>query len=290
MEEIVYIDGEYLPKSQAKISVFDHGLLYGDGVFEGIRLYGGNVFRLDQHLERLWDSAQAILLDISISREEMTEIVVETCRKNNLTDGYIRLIVTRGAGDLGLSPFKCKKPSIICIAANIEMYKQEFYETGLKVMSSSARRISPDTFSARVKSLNYLNNIMAKITAINADAGEALMLTREGYVLEASGDNIFIVKGENIYTPPFYMGALKGVTQEAVIELAEKAGYNVIFEPFTLYEVYTADEVFLTGTAAEVVPVREVDARQINDGEPGPITKRLMKDFVSITTVEGYKL
>lgn len=290
MEPIVYVDEKFLPKSQATVSVFDHGLLYGDGVFEGIRLYGGNVFRLEQHLDRLWESAKAIILEIPVSREKMTEIVVETCRKNNLTDGYIRLVVTRGAGELGLSPFLCKNPSIICIAANIQMYKKEAYESGLTVVTSGTRRVSPDTFSARVKSLNYLNNIMAKISAINAGAGEALLLTREGYVLEASGDNIFVIKDKKLYTPPFYMGALKGITQEAVIDIARESGYEVIFEPFTQYEVYTADEVFLTGTAAEVIPVHEVDSRLIGDGKPGPITRELIEKFHAITKVQGVKI
>lgn len=290
MEPIVYIDGEYYPKSEAKISVFDHGLLYGDGVFEGIRLYSKNIFRCEEHLDRLWDSAQALILDIPVSREEMTEIIAETCRRNNLENGYIRLVVTRGAGDLGLSPFKCPKASIICIAANIKMYEQKFYEKGLTLISSSARRVAPDTFSVRVKSLNYLNNIMGKISALEAGVGEALMLTREGYVLEATGDNIFIIKDKKLYTPPFYMGALKGVTQTAVIEIAEQKGYEVIFEPFTQYEVYTADEVFLTGTAAEVIPVKKVDGRTIADGTPGPITNELMTRFHEMTTTDGVKI
>lgn len=291
MTQVVYIDGEFCAKADAKISVFDHGLLYGDGVFEGIRLYEGNVFRLDQHLDRLWDSAQAILLKMPITKAEMAEIVAETCRRNGLHSGYIRLIVTRGAGDLGLSPYICPKPSVICIAANIKMYDQKYYEEGLTIITSAARRVAPDTFSARVKSLNYLNNIMAKISAVESKMGEALMLNSEGYVVEASGDNVFVIKKGVLYTPPTYMGALRGITQDAVIDLALESGYKVVREPFALYEVYTADEIFLTGTAAEVIPVRCVDGRVIgNGGEPGPITRELIGKFRQITSVQGHKI
>lgn len=221
----------------------------------------------------------------------MAEIVAETCRRNGLTSGYIRLIVTRGTGDLGLSPYICPKPSIVCIAASIKMYDQKFYEEGLTILTSAARRVAPDTFSARVKSLNYLNNIMAKITAVESKMGEALMLNAEGYVVEASGDNIFVIKNGVLYTPPTYMGALKGITQEAVIDLAHESGYKVVREPFALYEVYTADEVFLTGTAAEVIPVRCVDGRIIGGtGEPGPITRELIAKFHHITKVQGHKI
>ncbi len=290
VNEIVYIDGQYFPRAEAKISVFDHGLLYGDGIFEGIRLYEGNIFRLDQHLNRLWDSAQAIVLTIPMTKEELAEVVAETCRRNNLHSGYIRLVITRGDGDLGLSPKKCKVPSIICIAANIKMYDQKFYEEGLTILTSGARRIAPDTFSARIKSLNYLNNIMAKISAEESNMGEALMLNGEGYVVEASGDNIFVIKNGVLYTPPTWMGALRGITQDAVIEIAEESGYKVVREPIALYEVYTADEVFLTGTAAEVIPVRRVDGRDIKDGNPGPITRELIEKFHTITKVQGRKI
>ncbi|MGF1571551.1 MAG: branched-chain-amino-acid transaminase [Sumerlaeia bacterium] len=291
MTEVVYIDGQYCAKADAKISVFDHGLLYGDGVFEGIRLYSGNIFRLDQHLDRLWDSAKAIILEIPNTKEEIAEIVAETCRRNGLTSGYIRLIITRGNGDLGLSPFNCPKASVICIAANIKMYDQKYYEEGLTIITSASRRVAPDTFSARVKSLNYLNNIMAKISALETKMGEALMLNGEGYVIEASGDNIFIIKNGVLFTPPAYMGALRGITQDAVIDIAVESGYTVTREPFTLYEVYTADEVFLTGTAAEVIPVRRIDGRNIGPfGDPGPITRELIEKFHTITKTQGHKI
>lgn len=290
MEPIVYLDGEYVPQSQAKISVLDHGVLYGDGVFEGIRLYSKNIFRLKQHLDRLWDSAHAIVLSIPISREEMAEIVAETCRRNGLENGYIRLVVTRGVGELGLNPYKCPNPSVFCIASTIKLYPDEFYRNGLDIITAATRRIAPDAFSVRVKSLNYINNIMAKINAINAGVLEALMLTPEGYVLEATGDNVFLVKDGKLITPPTYMGALRGITRDAVIDLARELSIPVIEEPFTLYEVYTADEMFLTGTAAEVIPVSKVDGRPINDGKPGPVTKRLLERFHQITSTEGHRL
>lgn len=290
MESIIYVDGQYLPQSQAKISVLDHGVLYGDGVFEGIRLYSRNLFRLKEHLDRLWDSAHAIILDIPGTREQMAEIVAETCRRNNLENGYIRLVVTRGIGELGLSPEKCNSPSVFCIASSIKLYPDEYYENGLEIITAATRRISPDAFSVRIKSLNYLNNVMAKINATNAGMLEALMLNAEGYVLEATGDNVFLVKGGRLLTVPTYMGALRGITRDAVVDLARDSGIPFAEQPITLYEVYTADEMFLTGTAAEVIPVSKVDGRPIGNGRPGEITKRLLQRFHEITTTDGYRI
>jgi branched-chain amino acid aminotransferase len=290
MEPIVYIDGEYFPKSSAKISVFDHGVLYGDGVFEGIRLYGGNVFRLEQHLERLWDSARSIMMEIPVTPAEMTEIVCETCRRNNLTDGYIRLVVTRGEGDLGLAPWLCKKATIFCIAARIQLYPEEYYVKGLDIITAATRRVAPDTFSGRTKSLNYLNNILAKINAKLGNALEALMLNNEGIVVEATGDNVFLVKNGELYTPPVYISALRGITRGAVIDIAKGMGMSVREEPFTLYEVYTADEMFLTGTAAELISVVKVDGRTIGSGKPGPITHKLLEKFRTLTHEDGVRI
>lgn len=290
MEPIVYVDGQYVPKSQAKVSVFDHGLLYGDGVFEGIRLYKGNVFRLNEHLERLWDSARSIMLTIPLSHQEMVDVVCETCRRNGLTDGYIRLVVTRGEGDLGLSPWLCPKATVFCIAAKIQMYPKENYEKGLEIITAATRRIAPDTFSGRTKSLNYLNNIMAKINAKNGGALEALMLNQDGLVVEATGDNVFLIRDGVLTTPPTWLSPLKGITRDAVLDLARKAGIAVKEEPFSLYEVYTAHEMFMTGTAAELIPVVKVDGRVIGDGTPGPVTKKLLEAFHAITGVDGVKL
>ncbi len=290
MEPIIYLDGQYVPKSEAKISVFDHGVLYGDGVFEGIRLYSNNVFRLKEHLERLWDSAHAMMLAIPNTIEEMSEIVCETCRKNNLTDGYIRLVITRGEGTLGLNPHLCPRASVFCIAAEIQLYPKECYDKGMAIVTAPTRRVAPDTFSARIKSLNYLNNIMAKINAINSGAFEALMLNNQGFVIEATGDNVFLVKDGKLYTPPTYMGALRGITRDAVIELARESGIEVVEEPFTLYEVFTADEVFLTGTAAEVIAITKVDGREIGDGMPGTVTNKLLEKFRAITSTQGTKI
>jgi len=289
-EQIVYLDGRFLPKSEARISVFDHAVLYGDGVFEGIRLYGGNVFRLHEHLERLWDSAHAIMLDIPITKAEMVEAICETCRRNDLQDGYIRLVVTRGEGDLSLSPTLCPRPTTFVIASRVRLYPEEYYRDGLPIITAPTRRISPAAFSPRVKSLNYLNNIMAKVNAINGQVLEALLLNEEGYVIEATGDNVFVVKKGVLFTPPTWMSPLKGVTRDAVIELALDEGIPVREDPLTLYEVYTADEVFLTGTAAELIAVSQVDGRTIGEGKPGPIARRLLELFRRITTEQGVKI
>ena len=284
---LIYIDGEFLPKAEAKVSVFDHGLLYGDGVFEGIRSYNGRVFKLDEHLERLYDSAKSIMLEIPISIETMEETVLETLRRNHLTEAYIRLIVTRGIGDLGLDPNKCPKPSIIIIADKIVLYPQKYYEEGLEIVTVSVRRNYAEAINPRIKSLNYLNNILAKIEGKQAGAEEVLMLNAEGYVVECSGDNIFWIKNEVLVTPPVHMGILEGVTRNSVIDLAREAGMRVEERVFTRHDLYIADECFLTGTAAEVIPVVKIDRRSIGDGQPGKITQRLITAFRQLANSTG---
>lgn len=287
---IVYFDGKFMDEKDAKVSIFDHGLLYGDGVFEGIRAYHGRVFKLKEHIKRLYDSAKVIQLNIDLTEKEMTEVVLETCRRNNLSDAYIRLVVTRGSGDLGLDPRKCKKSIVFCIAAGIQLYPEEFYEKGLEIVTVPTRRNVPEALSPRIKSLNYLNNIMAKMEAALNDAPEALMLSQEGYVAEATGDNVFIVKDQRLITPPKHIGILEGITRNTVMQLAAEAGIEVKEEVFTRYDVYTADECFLTGTAAEVIPVIRIDGRVIGDGKPGKITTDLIGLFRELTKVDGPKL
>jgi branched-chain amino acid aminotransferase len=284
---IIYLNGEYVPEENAVVSVFDHGLLYGDGVFEGIRAYHGRVFKLGDHLDRIYDGARAIALEIPVTREEMQEIVLETLRRNGLRDAYIRLVVTRGAGDLGLDPRKCSKPFVFCIAASITLYPEELYEKGLSIITVATRRNIPTGVNPRVKSLNYLNNIYAKIEAIRSGAPEALMLNQEGYVAEATGDNIFIVKKGILITPALHVGLLEGITRNTVMDLARERNIPVEEKVFTLYDVYTADEVFLTGTAAELIPTVEVDGRIIGDGQPGPVFKELRAAFRELTKVDG---
>ena len=276
---LIYIDGEFLPREEAKISVFDHGVLYGDGVFEGIRCYNGYVFKLDEHLERLYDSAKSLMLHIPIPIDEMKQNVLETLRQNQLREGYIRLIVTRGVGDLGLDPDKCPNPSVIIIADKITLYPQNFYENGLEVVTVSVRRNYPEAINPRIKSLNYLNNILAKIEAKQSGAVEALMLNSDGYVVECSGDNIFWIKNEIIVTPPPHIGILEGVTRNSVIALAREAGFQVEERVFTRHDLYIADECFLTGTAAEVIPVVKLDQRVIGNGKPGKVTQKLIAAF-----------
>ncbi|TFE03630.1 MULTISPECIES: branched-chain-amino-acid transaminase [Jeotgalibacillus] len=289
-EQLIFLDGEYVTKENAKISVYDHGFLYGDGVFEGIRSYDGNVFRLEEHLVRLYDSAKSILLEIPYTKEEMKQIVIETLRKNNLTNGYIRLVVSRGVGNLGLDPFTCKRPSVIVIAESLALFPKKLYETGIEIVTVASRRNRSDVLSPKVKSLNYLNNILVKIEAGLAGVPEALMLNDQGYVAEGSADNIFIVRGNKILTPPGYVGALEGITRNAIIELAKKKGYQMEEAVFTRHDVYVADEVFLTGTAAEVIAVVKVDGRQIGEGEPGKVTKDLLKEFRELVIEDGVKV
>jgi len=283
----IYIDGAFYPESEAKVSVFDHGLLYGDGVFEGIRFYNGRVFELEAHLDRLWDSSRAICLTLPLSREEMTEAVLASVRENGLQDGYIRLVVTRGVGTLGLNPETCKRPSVIIIAASITLYPEELYLRGLDVITCGTRRIAPGAFSPQVKSLNYLNNVLAKIEAVQAGAGEGLMLNEQGYVAECTGDNIFILKRGTLFTPPISAGGLRGITREVVFKIAAELGIAVREPEMTRYDIYTADECFLTGTAAEIIPVISLDKRLIGNGKPGPQTARLIARFRELTQSSG---
>jgi len=287
MSLIIYLDGNYVPEEEAKVSVFDHGLLYGDGVFEGIRAYHNRVFKLHDHLVRIYESAKTIGLVIPMTLEELQEAVLETLRRNGLRDGYVRLVVTRGKGDLGLDPNKCPRATVFVIAASIVLYPDEFYENGLKLITVSTRRNRADAINPRVKSLNYLNNIYAKMEANLAGVLEAIMLTNEGFVAEATGDNVFIVKNGVLITPPVYMGILQGITRDVVMELARDAGIPVEETVFTLHDLYNADECFLTGTAAEVIPSVNVDGRVIGDGKPGKITNQLIKAFHKLTETDG---
>jgi branched-chain amino acid aminotransferase len=278
----VYVDGAFYPKSQAKVSVFDHGLLYGDGVFEGIRAYNGSVFKLKEHIDRLYRSAHMIMLEIPVSKEEMIQTVLETLRKNNLKDSYIRLVVTRGVGDLGLNPKKCAKPTIIVITDTIALHKGEAKEKGVTAMISWVKRDPVDATSHEIKSLNYLNSILAKIEANISGVDEAICLDKNGFVCEGVAENIFIVRNGRIFTPPSYTGALPGITAEEIAKLARKLGYEAKDKNITPYELFNAEEVFFTGTAAEIVPVREINKRTISNGKPGPITKRLMEEFAKL--------
>ena len=278
----VYIDGVYYPKSQAKVSVFDHGLLYGDGIFEGIRAYDGVVFKLKEHVDRLYRSAHMIMLEIPMTREQMIQAVLETLRKNNLKDAYIRLIVTRGIGDLGLNPRKCSKPTVIVITDTISLHKREAKQNGVTAMLSWVKRDPVDATSHEIKSLNYLNSILAKIEANISGVDEAICLDKNGFVCEGVAENIFIVKNGKLFTPPSYTGALPGITADEVMKLAQKLGYEVREKNITPYELFNAEEVFFTGTAAEVVPVREINKRLIDSGKPGPITRRLMEVFLKL--------
>jgi branched-chain amino acid aminotransferase len=286
-EAKIYIDGKFYSEANAKISVFDHGLLYGDGIFEGIRFYNGRVFRLEEHLHRLWDSARSICLEIPMTMREMTEAVLETIRQNHLRDGYIRLLVTRGIGNLGLNPTQCKSPSVIIIAATIALYHEDFYKKGLTIVTCATRRSSPAALNPAVKSLNYLNNVMARIEANLAGADEALMLNDAGNVAECTADNVFIAKHGQIVTPPVTAGALRGITRSVVFEIAAELGVKILETDITRHDVFVADECFLTGTAAEIVPVVKADGRSIGKGKPGPITARIIARFREMTRETG---
>jgi branched-chain amino acid aminotransferase len=279
----IYIDGKLYDKENAKISVYDHGFLYGDGVFEGIRSYGGKVFRLAEHLDRLWDSAKAIWLEVPISKQQMAKAIEDTLAVNGIEDGYIRVVVTRGAGTLGLDPNRCSHPQVIVIADLISLYPDELYREGLEIVTVSVMRNHPAALSPRIKSLNYLNNILAKIEGLQAGCMEALMLNHKGEVAECTGDNLFLVRRQRLLTPPNEAGILEGITRDAVIGLARGMDIEVAEVPLTKHDVYIADECFLTGTAAEVVPVVKVDSRKIGDGTPGPITRDLMERFRKLT-------
>ncbi|MDI6756484.1 MAG: branched-chain-amino-acid transaminase [Endomicrobiia bacterium] len=284
----IYLDGKFVEKEDAKISLFDHGLLYGDGVFEGIRAYHGRVFMLKEHIQRLFDSARAITLTIHHTKDEVENIVLETLRANNLKDAYVRLVVTRGVGDLGLDPYKCPKASVFCIADKIKLYPEEFYKNGLEIVTVSTRRNIPQAINPCIKSLNYLNNILAKIEAVRAGVPEAIMLNAEGYVAECTGDNIFICKDNTIITPPTWAGALDGITRRTVMEIAKSKMKLLVKEDLmTPYHLYIADECFLTGTAAEVIPVTKIDSRVIGNGRPGKITAKLIKEFHELTRTSG---
>jgi branched-chain amino acid aminotransferase len=283
----VYIDGKFYDEKNAKISVFDHGLLYGDGVFEGIRAYNGRVFKLAEHIERLFCSAKAILLDIPMSHRELTAAVVEACRRNKVRDGYIRLVVTRGAGTLGLNPNTCKHPSVIIIAGKIQLYPAELYKRGLDIITVATTRNLHSALNPAIKSLNYLNNILAKIEALNGGCEEAIMLNSEGFVAECTGDNIFIIKGGQIFTPPLSAGALYGITRGTVIDLAREAGMTVTEPNLTRYDLFNADECFLTGTGAEIIAVVKIDGRVIGTGKPGPVTESLIAKYHQLTQNSG---
>jgi branched-chain amino acid aminotransferase len=283
----IYIDGRFYDESEAKVSVFDHGLLYGDGVFEGIRFYNGRVFRMEAHMDRLWESARSICLEIPISREAMDEALLETIRQNKLRDGYVRLIVTRGVGNLGLNPTQCKRPSIIIIASTIALYPEEIYRKGLTVVTVATRRIGPAMLNPAIKSLNYLNNVLARIEANLANADEALMLNDAGNIAECTADNVFIVKHGQIMTPPITAGALRGITRSVVFDIAEELDIKISEPELTRHDLYIADEAFLTGTAAEVIPMIKVDGRMIGSGKPGPITTRTIARFRELTRESG---
>ena len=283
----IFIDGKYCSEREAKISVFDHGLLYGDGIFEGIRAYNGRVFKLKEHIDRLFCSARAILLDIPLSHAKVMAAVVETCRKNKIRDGYIRLVVTRGIGTLGLNPNRCKNPSLIIIAGKIQLYPPELYQKGMEIITVPTVRNLHSALNPAIKSLNYLNNILAKIEANNAGCEEAIMLNAEGYVAECTGDNLFIVKGDELLTPPLSAGALYGITRKVVMEIASESGLKVSEPNLTRYDLFNADECFLTGTGAELIPVVKIDGRVIGKGKPGPVTKRLVSDYRALTNCSG---
>lgn len=279
----VYIDGKLYDKENAKVSVFDHSFLYGDGVFEGIRAYAGKVFKFDEHIERLYDSAKACLLSVPIEPEEMKQAILDTMAANNLTDSYIRVVISRGTGDLGLDPRKCPKSTVVIITTTINLYPAEFYETGMPLITASTRRASPAVLDPRIKSCNYLNNILAKTEATRAGCAEAIMLNELGQVAECTADNIFIVWKGVVRTPATWSNILAGITRNTVIELAKEAGIPVEECSMTRYDLYSADEAFLTGTAAEIMPVIAIDQRQIGNGKPGPVTKDLLRRFRKLT-------
>ncbi len=283
----IFMNDKIVSENDAKVSVFDHGFLYGDGVFEGIRVYNGKVFKLKEHVKRLFESAHAIMLEIPYSREEMEEIVKKTVRENDLVDAYVRVVVSRGTGDLGLDPRKCKEAQVVVIADSITLFPDELYEEGLKVITVNTRRNIPDALPPQIKSLNYLNNILVKIEANQAGVLEAIMLNNNGFVTEGSGDNIFIMKNGKLLTPPSYIGILEGITRQMAINLAQEMGVVIEESPFTCYDLYIADECFLTGTAAEIIPVIEVDGRKIGKGVPGKVTRQLMSMFKEQTRNSG---
>ncbi len=287
MPEFIYIDGNFYSEENAKVSVFDHGYLYGDGVFEGIRFYSSRIFRFDEHMRRLYDSAKAIWLDMGIPIDEFKNIIKESVRRSGYTDGYLRVIVSRGKGDLGLDPRKCPVPTIVVIPAKLKLYPQECYDNGMAIITVATRRSPSEVLNPRIKSLNYLNNILAKMEAANVGYDEAIMLNQEGFVSECTADNIFYIRDKVIYTPISHIGALKGVTKDFVFELAAKLGYEIKETVATRYDIYTSDEAFITGTACEVMPIVKVDGREIGDGKVGEMTKSLIELFTKLVNEEG---
>lgn len=286
----VYLNGRFVDRSKAVVSVFDHGLLYGDGVFEGIRSYGGLIFKLREHIERLFESAHTIMLKIPMRREDLIDVVRQSLRVNQLRDAYVRLVVTRGEGDLGLDPRKCKTPTVFVIADKIQLYPKQLYEKGLSLITVATQRNVPEALNPQIKSLNYLNNILAKIEAITCGFEEAIMLSPSGYVTECTGENLFIVKGKRLITPPPYIGVLRGITRETVMILGRRLRLDVREELLTRHDLFNAEEVFLTGTAAEIVPVVAIDGRVIGRGKPGLATKQLQQDFRKLTHTEGVRV
>ena len=287
MQKMVYLNGKLVKQEDAKISVFDHGVLYGDGVFEGIRAYNKRIFKLDEHMDRIYDSAKIIMLEIPLTKDQFKKAIIEVCKANGIVDGYIRPVVTRGSGSLGLAPWHCSNPGVFIIADSIKLYPDEYYENGLPMATVPTRRNLSEALSPMAKSLNYLNNIMAKIECRNAGVEEAIMMNQEGFVAECTGDNIFIFKKGVLLTPPIYAGALAGITRDTVMTLAKKIGYSVMETNLTRADLYLADEMFLTGTAAEVVPVISLDARIIGDGKPGEKTKKLITEFKAYANSNG---
>jgi len=286
----VYINGKLYEKEDAKISVFDHGFLYGDGVFEGIRVYNRLIFKLKEHIERLYESAHTLMLTIPMSQQEIIKATIETLKANSLKDAYIRLVITRGEGDLGLDPRKCKgKSSVVIITDKIQLYPEQIYKKGLEIITVPTVRNHPEALNPQIKSMNYLNNILAKIEAVNCGFDEAIMLDSMGYVAECTGDNLFIVKKWHLYTPPQCMGTLRGITRDTVLEIARKEKIDTHEHVLTRHELYISDECFLTGTAAEVIPVVKVDGRVIGDGKPGKMTQKLEAKFKQLTKTEGIK-
>lgn len=283
----VYVNGSWVPKEEAKVSIWDHGFLYGDGIFEGIRVYHGRVFKLDAHLNRLYASARGIGLKIPHEPAEMERLVVETVRLNGLQDAYIRLVVSRGAGDLGIDPRKCRQATVVILADKISLYPEEVYKRGLKAMIAATRRNPPEALNGRIKSLNYLNNVMAKMEQIKYGMDEAIMVNSAGYVVEGTAENVFVVKGKKLLTPPSHLGALEGVTRATVMELAPGLGYTAEEAMLNVHDLYICDECFLTGTGAEIVPVVEVDGRPVGNGKPGPVTDRVLAAFRELTRREG---
>jgi branched-chain amino acid aminotransferase len=286
----VYVNGDFVPAAEARISVFDHGFLYGDGVFEGIRVYGGTVFRLQQHLERLYHSALCLMLDIPMAPEAMQDAIVETVRRRGLPNQYVRVVVSRGTGDLGLDPRLCPQPSVIIIADTIALYPQRYYTEGLELVTVATRRMSSEALDPRIKSPNYLNNIMAKIEAQQAGAIEGVMLNAQGYVAECTADNLFALRRGCLHTPAVAAGALQGVTRDSVLEMARELGLETAESFLTRYDLYTADECLMTGTGAEIVPVVRIDGRRIGTGVPGPVTARIREAFAALCHRDGVRV